>query len=589
MSAHDDLLVTRPSVAVAKRLTDGQDAHVQVGEAVSFDIVVTNDGTTAIDALPLSDVFDATYLRFDDATPYPDSEAPGTLDWDDLTGAGSLAVGETTTVTVEFTAIAHPPASSTTDTATVSGVIDVHGDPADDVRDTEPVGITAPSVRVRKVFSDTTRSVYQLGTPVSFDIGIENTGDTTITHLPLTDEFDPAMLQFASALPPADSVTSGTVGWADLTASLGDLAPGETATVTVTFTAVGVGDSVNAAVVADGTATDEHGDRVPGDRGELPFGVYSPDQIGFTKSANPPAGTILLPGDTITYSLAFSNTTTLAIPAVELVDQVPGSVTYRPGTMTIDRGDGTVVGLTDAVDGDEGVFDGAAGSRGTVIARMSEVPAETTVTVSFQVVVREAQYSRAGVRNYASATSAGDPVATVGPVDHYVDPIDITKTARDVNGGRLIAGDQIEWTIVVTNTGLVPTTNVVVRDKVPSQTIVCGQLDHRQRRRRLGCATARVERGHDAGRRIRDPYLPLAREVGAGVRHEHSQPSGRDRRSKPAEVLRLPRDPGGGRPHAAADRGQRLDLGLERARVASCRGCRVVVFAQAAPCVRLVQ
>ena len=39
-----------------------------------------------------------------------------------------------------------------------------------------------------------------------------------------------------------------------------------------------------------------------------------------------------------------------------------------------------------------------------------------------------------------------------------------------MNGGRLLPGDQIEWTIVVKNTGLSPTTNVVVTDDVPSQT-----------------------------------------------------------------------------------------------------------------------
>jgi uncharacterized repeat protein (TIGR01451 family) len=46
----------------------------------------------------------------------------------------------------------------------------------------------------------------------------------------------------------------------------------------------------------------------------------------------------------------------------------------------------------------------------------------------------------------------------------------ITKTARDVNGGRLEAGDAIEWTITVTNKAIVPTTHTVVTDTAPSQT-----------------------------------------------------------------------------------------------------------------------
>ena len=46
----------------------------------------------------------------------------------------------------------------------------------------------------------------------------------------------------------------------------------------------------------------------------------------------------------------------------------------------------------------------------------------------------------------------------------------ITKTARDVNGGLLMAGDAIEWTITVTNNGTDPAPNAIVRDTVPSNT-----------------------------------------------------------------------------------------------------------------------
>jgi uncharacterized repeat protein (TIGR01451 family) len=48
--------------------------------------------------------------------------------------------------------------------------------------------------------------------------------------------------------------------------------------------------------------------------------------------------------------------------------------------------------------------------------------------------------------------------------------LSITKTARDVNGGSLMAGDAIEWTITVRNTGIDPVTTAIVRDTVPSNT-----------------------------------------------------------------------------------------------------------------------
>jgi uncharacterized repeat protein (TIGR01451 family) len=48
--------------------------------------------------------------------------------------------------------------------------------------------------------------------------------------------------------------------------------------------------------------------------------------------------------------------------------------------------------------------------------------------------------------------------------------LSITKTGRDVNGGSLMAGDAIEWTLTVKNTGTDPVTNAIVRDTVPSNT-----------------------------------------------------------------------------------------------------------------------
>ncbi|MBW8011625.1 MAG: hypothetical protein FVQ83_10360, partial [Chloroflexi bacterium] len=76
----------------------------------------------------------------------------------------------------------------------------------------------------------------------------ENCGGSqdTISFLPLTDDFDADLLQFVSAVPPADSVTTGgtepydgTITWNDL----GPLYAGQTQTVTVTYLALEPPDS----------------------------------------------------------------------------------------------------------------------------------------------------------------------------------------------------------------------------------------------------------------------------------------------------------------------------------------------------------
>jgi len=50
----------------------------------------------------------------------------------------------------------------------------------------------------------------------------------------------------------------------------------------------------------------------------------------------------------------------------------------------------------------------------------------------------------------------------------------ITKVGRDVNGGQLLAGDVIEWTLTVTNGEAVGATGTVVADALPSNTSYVG-------------------------------------------------------------------------------------------------------------------
>jgi uncharacterized repeat protein (TIGR01451 family) len=58
--------------------------------------------------------------------------------------------------------------------------------------------------------------------------------EDTIDPLPLTDTYDPARLEFLSAVPPASSVSAGTITWNNL----GPLYAGQTKVVTVTFRAL---------------------------------------------------------------------------------------------------------------------------------------------------------------------------------------------------------------------------------------------------------------------------------------------------------------------------------------------------------------
>lgn len=466
-----DVLVTHPLVAIDKHLAAGQDPFVQVGDTVTFEIVVTNTGTTRLDTLPLNDVYDAAHLAYRPAatSPTADAVAPGLLGWADLTGAGSLLPGQATTVTVGFEVIGHPDTGSSVDTATVAGAVDEYGDPVPDRGDTAAVGITEPGVSIDKRLAAGQPPVVAVGDTVSFEIEVHNSGDTTLAVLPLDDHYD-ARLGLQSATPAPSGVTSSTVSWGDITEAFGDLAPGRSVTLVTRFTVLSAGPQLlNTADVRSGSVIDINGDEAPGDTDNQMVDAYVPDDVVLTKQADPPDGTIVLPGDTITYALTFENSTEVTLRDVLLTDELPGSVSYEAGSMALESVGATET-LTDAADSDAGTFDGSSGPSGMVMARLGDVNPGEVWTLVFRVIVRPEDVSRAGVVNSATASMLGRPIAHAGPVAHPVDPFEIVKTGRDVNGGKLAPGDQIEWTIVVTNTGLTPTTHVVVRDTVPGET-----------------------------------------------------------------------------------------------------------------------
>ena len=126
-SSSDTVVLTRPLHTVTKTLVSPAAGPVGVGSNVVFRIVVQNTGSTVITNLPLEDTYSSAYFTFVSATIAPDSAGAGSLLWNDLTGAGSLAVGASITNNLSFTVIgAGNPANNL---ATAGYSVDIFGDP----------------------------------------------------------------------------------------------------------------------------------------------------------------------------------------------------------------------------------------------------------------------------------------------------------------------------------------------------------------------------------------------------------------------------------------------------------------------------
>ena len=467
-SSSADVTVTAPGATLSKSLAPWQVDTVAEGDSVAFRLVLANSGDTVIPVASLVDTYDAAALQFVSAGIAPDSVVPGTLTWDDL---GSLDPGDSVTIDATFTALAKPVSGITTNTLSGGPMVDEHGDTIPTSPSSADVRIIAPGLEITKSLAEGQQASVYIGETVSYDIVLTNTGDTTLTVVPLRDTY-PTQLTFTSATPAEDRDTGTAVEWDDVTIPLGDLAPGAATTVSADFMAVASGNNIVNTATSSG-AQDAGGRVVPDVSGaDSVVTVLGPPQADLVKDAVPAPETVVMPGDLITYRLSFENTTSVMIPNAVLRDQMPAEVEYVAGTIVLDMG--VPVDLTDAVDGDAGHLDSGAGS---IVVDVGDLAPGARGTVYFTVRVRASEISRPGVFNDFTLQSGTETPQTSNTVRHPVDPFDITKSARDINGGRLESGDVIEWTIIVTNTGLIPTTEVVVTDAVPSEvTYVPGSI-----------------------------------------------------------------------------------------------------------------
>jgi uncharacterized repeat protein (TIGR01451 family) len=380
-----------------------------------------------------------------------------------------------------------------------------------DSRDTW-VDTTLPHFSITKEVAEGTPEILVVGDEITYDMRVINSSAVTATIIPISDAWDNDQLQFVSATIAPDTIGDYMATWNDLSGGAG-LAPGESIDFSATFEAIGGGDCVKnrafiewtrfiAGPVEDLVAgidtsslesidvAAEILDPIQGNVAVENVRIIDPATISFVKSAEPPAGTIMLPGETITYSI--EGETMDSSFSAYATDTLHESVEYVPGSIRLVSGSNEITVTDDPTDGDPGGYDP---STRTIWATWYSAPTETPGKMMFDVTVRDLEFSKRGIMNtaklYALSSEADETINAVNlaampdmadatfimdsnTVHHPVDPFEITKIGEDVNGGQLLPGDDILWTITVVNTGLTPTTNVVVYDTVPEYTTYKG-------------------------------------------------------------------------------------------------------------------
>ncbi len=170
----------------------------------------------------------------------------------------------------------------------------------------------------------------------------------------------------------------------------------------------------------------------------------TPPTWSLTKSADPPSGTTVDPGSTLTYTLTAINTSQAAVTGATATDDLSKVLPYASLVTPLPAG------LTRSGD--------------TLTWALPTIPVGGRVTVSYPVTVKSSAIG-VTVTNLATPTSTGGSCTENCTTTHQTPPEwTLKKTADPTSGTEVDPGSTIDYTLTATNLGAKVVTGAVAKD-----------------------------------------------------------------------------------------------------------------------------
>lgn len=410
--------------------TDSPDPVASAG-TLTYTLTVTNIGPSNATGVTVADVLPAG-VTFVSATA---SQGTATNAAGTINGTlGSIASGGTATITVLATVDAAT-VGPLSNTATVTG------------NETDPVSTnntsTTSTVVTRSVDVAITKTESAdpiiAGNQLTYTVTITNTGPSTATNVTVTDVL-PAGVTFVSATPSQGTATNSA---GTITGTLGTIAPAATATIAIIVT---VGASTTGTLTNTATVTSTETDTNSANNSATQTtAVNQSINLGITKvdTADP-----IVAGNNVTYTLTITNTGPSTATGVTVTDVLPANLTFVSATPS----QGTATNTSGTVTGNLGTLASGASATITIVA---SVAGTFSGTLSNTATATATESDSDPTNNSATQTTTVSQSINLG----------ITKVDTS---DPVIAGNNLTYTLTVTNAGPSTASNVTVTDILPA-------------------------------------------------------------------------------------------------------------------------
>jgi uncharacterized repeat protein (TIGR01451 family) len=321
---------------VSKSAVPPSGAAVQPGQTITYTVVVLNDGSATANNVLITDTLPLTEVSFITATlsnggpvygPNPLTATVVTLPVNSavtmtvVVTVNNVVTGTLITNTAQAVANTLPVQSSLPVTHVVTGTILV------------------PNLVISKTASPPSGSIVEFGDWITYTITVQNNGPGSVSNVVISDTLDANVTLVTS-----NTITGTLSGPNPVRVSIPTLNVSQSVTVTLGVT---VASNVSGTIITNRASVSSTQTPLPQVSGVVTHVisgavVVSPN-LTFVKSAVPPSGTPVSPGDTITYTIVVSNS---GVPATNVVlgDTIPSGTGYVSGSFTSTLGSLNFVG-----------------------------------------------------------------------------------------------------------------------------------------------------------------------------------------------------------------------------------------------------
>ena len=417
-SASTSVTPQSADINIAKTVSD---ANANVGDNVTFTVVATNDGPDQATGLVLQDQIPSAYTLLSAIT------TKGSYN----SGSGLWTIGQlnnaaTATLTIVATV------KSAGDYANTAAVTALDQNDPDDTDDSSTATVNPPraDLAIEKIVSSTSPNVGDL---VTFTVTLTNNGPSTsaATGIQVTDQL-PSGYTLGTATPSVGTYTSGTGIW-----DVGTLANGASATLTITGTVGAVGDFTNTASITSATQYDPNA----GNNTASASIVAQSADLNLNKTVDNVSPNV---GENVTFTLTVTNDGPDAATNVEVTDLLASGYDFVSATTSF------------------GTYNSTTG-----LWEVGSINNAQTATLTIVATVR----ATGDYNNTATITSSDQddpqPLNDTKTVEVDAQQADLSIT-KVVDNTTPIPGEQVVYTITVTNNGPDAATNVQVSDRLPS-------------------------------------------------------------------------------------------------------------------------